>query len=124
MWHCHWLCDEIEKKYNISCIFEQGFNDEGLNFNLRTQLFRIVQEALTNIVKYENATSIRISTKEEMGKIYLTISDNGKILDPVNHQSKFDLVQIRERANAIGGEMKLENNKNAGRTILIIIPKL
>lgn len=119
----HWLCEEIEKKNKISCIFKQGFNDEGLSFNLRTQLFRIVQETLLNIVKSENATNIQISTREEMGKIYLTIEDNGMRLDAISQQSRFDLVQIRERANAIGGEMKLEINKDLGRTILIIIPK-
>lgn len=119
----HWLCAEIEKINNIECNFEPGFNDEGLNLNLRTQLFRIVQEALANIISYGNASRIRIWTKEENGMVNLSIFDNGPVLEVSQPQDTLELIQIRERIHGLGGEMKLEARNKEGRTIYTIIPK-
>ncbi len=119
----HWLCAEIEKINHIECNFEPGFNDEGLSLNLRTQLFRIVQESLANIVSYGCASRIKIWTKEENGMVKLSIFDNGPVLEASQAQDTLELIQIRERTHGLGGEMQLDVRNKEGRTIYTIIPK-
>lgn len=89
------------------------------------QLYRIIQEALSNIIKYANAVAAKITIQERNNTIFIEIKDNGKgfnVLEKLNGKNAFGLHNIIERSRAIGGKAKINSDKN-GTIITIEIKK-
>jgi signal transduction histidine kinase/streptogramin lyase len=89
-------------------------------------LLRITQEAVTNVVKHAGATRISVKMQLEGGKIRLCISDNGRGFDQQKAFSQlgghFGLIGMRERAERLGGELKLASEPGQGTQILVTVP--
>ena len=78
------------------------------------QIYRIVQEALSNIIKYANALAAKVTIWETEKTIHIEIKDNGKGFDvneTLNNKTAFGLHNIIERSRAIGGEAKIVSDK-------------
>jgi PAS domain S-box-containing protein len=90
--------------------------------NLATALFRIVQEALTNVVRHANATQVRIGLVNTGDDLVLTIHDNGVGFESVSPQNGIGLVSMRERSAAIGGRFRIVSAADAGTTIEVVVP--
>lgn len=89
------------------------------------QLYRIIQEALSNIIKYANAVAAKVTILENNNGLFVEIKDNGKgfnVTETLNGKSAFGLHNIIERSRAIGGEAKIVSDKN-GTVITIEIKK-
>lgn len=89
------------------------------------QLYRIIQEALSNIIKYANAIAAKITILEKNNTIFIEIKDNGKgfnVSEKLNGKNAFGLHNIIERSRAIGGEARIYSDKN-GTIINIEIKK-
>jgi two-component system, NarL family, sensor kinase len=89
------------------------------------QIYRIIQEAINNIVKYANAIAGKISITETDTQVIVEIKDNGKGFDvahTLNSSKAFGLHNIIERSKAIGGKANIASG-NAGTVINIVIPK-
>jgi signal transduction histidine kinase len=85
------------------------------------QIYRIVQEALSNIIKYADAIAAKISITENQNNIIIEIKDNGKgfnVDETLNNSSSFGLHNIIERSRAIGGKTSIVSD--AGGTIITI----
>lgn len=96
-----------------------------LNSADELQIYRIVQEALTNIIKYAKAYAAKITILEEDDKILIEIRDNGKgfeVKQALNSGKAFGLHNIIERSRVIGGEAKISSS-SSGTIITIKIPK-
>lgn len=89
-----------------------------------TALYRIVQEALTNVARHSGATHVRVSIEERGGRIHAELLDNGRgITDAeVNSRSTLGLVGVRERAYALGGDALIEGFPGAGTRVSVWIP--
>ncbi len=88
------------------------------------QIYRIIQEALTNIIKYAKAHAAKITISEEKDKILIEIRDNGKGFDvkqALNSGKAFGLHNIIERSRVIGGEANISSSSE-GTIITINIP--
>lgn len=92
--------------------------DERININI----YRIVQECLTNIARHAGATRVSISLYGNIDSLLLSVSDNGQGLDQSVPSDGLGLVGMRERAEGLGGEFMLESAKGAGVTVRIKIP--
>lgn len=89
------------------------------------QVYRIIQEALSNVIKYSDAIAAKISIFERNKTVYIEIQDNGKGFNYnkiINSSKSFGLHNIIERSRAIGGEARIKSNKN-GTSIAIEIKK-
>lgn len=89
------------------------------------QVYRILQEALSNIIKYANAVAAKITVQEKNNTLFIEIKDNGKgfnVAEKLNGKQAFGLHNIIERSRAIGGEAKIASDKN-GTVITIEIKK-
>ncbi|MBI5372154.1 MAG: PAS domain-containing protein [Sphingobacteriales bacterium] len=89
---------------------------------LRTNLYRILQEQLNNIIKYSQASEIKISLKEKKSMLIFRISDNGVGFDPGIRRKGIGLENIRRRAKAFSGEFKLRTAPGQGCEVIISIP--
>jgi signal transduction histidine kinase/ligand-binding sensor domain-containing protein len=92
--------------------------------DLRINFFRIVQEALNNIVKHSHATEAKIAAEPKDGALYLTISDNGKGLPdgpPTARRGPggFGLIGINERASLLNGSVRIRSQAGLGTELAI-----
>lgn len=119
-----WQIKEFEKQYNIRCSFSTNKSDISLLPEYATAIFRIVQEALTNIAKHAHATYVSLTINYTRTNISLTISDNGCGLksDHRNNPNSFGLLGMAERCKEIGGTILIDSQPNNGCLIAIKIP--
>jgi signal transduction histidine kinase len=93
---------------------------------VEVQLFRILQEALTNIRKHANATKVQIKFEKIDKTICVTVQDNGKgfeISEDVNASNNhYGLLMMQERADAMGGTIKLTSQTGYGTEIKVCVP--
>ncbi|WP_019506631.1 sensor histidine kinase [Pleurocapsa sp. PCC 7319] len=84
-------------------------------------VYRIVQEALTNIFKYAQATKVQINLKSTPEGIYLTVEDNGKGFDLNQKRSGFGLQGMQERVASVNGHLQLKTSPGNGCRIEVEI---
>ncbi|GGY22342.1 PAS domain-containing sensor histidine kinase [Paludibacterium paludis] len=87
-------------------------------------LFRILQEALTNVLRHAQASMVSIGLRSERGRLTLSIADDGKGFDPEAHspERSFGLVGIRERVLLLGGSLSIESQPGQGTVLSVSIP--
>ncbi len=119
-----WQAQEFENRTNIKCEITLDCEDNDLDQDRSTALFRIFQEALTNVARHANATKIKVSLKEEPDKLLLEIKDNGRGIteEQISNPKSFGLIGIRERLYPWGGEVKIKGLSNRGTTLTVILP--
>jgi signal transduction histidine kinase/ligand-binding sensor domain-containing protein len=93
---------------------------------MEQHLLRIAQEAVTNVVKHAGANRIAIRLHTEARKLYLRVKDNGRGFEPRDVFSSmgghFGLIGMRERAERLGGEMRLASNPGEGTEVEVTVP--
>lgn len=119
-----WLIENFSKHTGLEVRYQSGFKDR-LPETLETHLFRIAQEALTNVAKHSAATHVEVSLQAAGGFLRLSIQDNGKGLpaasDP-GRQNGLGLVGMRTRARAMEGELNLSAPPGGGLRVEIRVP--
>jgi signal transduction histidine kinase len=94
-----------------------------LSKEVKTTLYRIVQEALTNISKHSEATKVVVELQAFPEHLSLLIKDNGKGFDPQQNTTGFGLQGVRERVAALAGYLQMSSDFDRGCTITINIPR-
>lgn len=119
-----WQCGEFSKRSGIRCRASLNCNDPAINKELSTSLFRIFQEALTNIVRHADATEVRVKFIQEGDELHLEIVDNGRgITRKQIHDSKsLGIIGMRERARLWGGCITVEGLFGKGTMVRVKIP--
>jgi signal transduction histidine kinase len=86
-------------------------------------LFRLVQEALTNIRRHSAATRVRVEIRRQEGRVRAVISDNGVGFDPAQSGLRnFGLRGMRERVRVLGGDLEIESEPGRGTQIVVDLP--
>jgi PAS domain S-box-containing protein len=121
-----WQGTEFEKNTGITLQFETNWNDVGLERNFSTAIFRVYQEALTNIARHANASQINTMFVHHDEFIELIIRDNGRGIDfsEVKNKKSLGLIGMKERARLFGGEICIENSIPHGTIVTLRIPLL
>jgi signal transduction histidine kinase len=117
-----WQCAEFTKISAVECVFEPSCDDSGLSLSLRTELFRICQEALTNVMRHAEATLVKIGLYVGENNIILEISDNGKGFDTTWDSGHLGLIGIRERIYSVNGEFQIESTPGKGTKLTVKAP--
>jgi signal transduction histidine kinase len=119
-----WQTQEFEKLTGITSKFSASPESIVLDRDRSTAVFRICQEALTNIVRHAQATRASVSLRNARGRVTLKVSDNGKgieegqVLDP----RAFGLIGMRERARVWGGAVRISGSQGKGTLVAVSIP--
>jgi PAS domain S-box-containing protein len=119
-----WKCKNFTANKEIPCLFSSAILDHDLSPQIKTELFRICQEALNNVAKHANASSVTVAISEENDQIHLCITDNGKGFDAeqkINHTH--GLISMRERSISINGTLVINSEPGKGTVVCAIIPK-
>lgn len=120
-----WLANDFTNRYGIDV--ERQIETGGLTFTSTgaTTLFRIVQEALTNVARHADATRVALRLDIEEGFCVLRVADNGRGAAPggTAHEDKsFGLIGIRERAHMLGGSVTIDTALARGFSITVAFP--
>jgi signal transduction histidine kinase len=93
---------------------------------VETSLFRIVQEAMTNIAKHAAATHVAVTLEMDPLSVTLTVSDNGRGFDPEQawqgQPSGWGILGIRERAKLLGAECRIDSAPGQGTCVWVRAP--
>lgn len=113
--------DNFKQYYDIQVKFECNLRKR-LEPSVETALYRIVQEALTNIGKYANVSEAIVEIWEDEKKIHGRIADSGKGFTPHLDRKGVGLFSMEERARSIGGFLEICSAPNQGTVISFSIP--
>lgn len=90
-------------------------------------LFRIAQEALTNVARHAHATEVTLALESGRDSVVLTIADNGSGFDPevpvVEPKASLGLVNMRERAESVGARLRVESAPGQGTRVIVEAPR-
>jgi PAS domain S-box-containing protein len=119
-----WLSQDIQKRTGLRCAFISMTDDQPLSSERATALFRICQEALTNIVRHAEATDVHIDLGRINGNVELEIRDNGKGIadERLNDAKAIGLFGMRERASLVGGQISIKGVTGQGTLIKVRMP--
>ncbi len=98
-----WQLGEFQQRTGLPCQFDAKMTESQLGSELSTAVFRILQEALTNVARHANATAVHVTLTTDANALTLTVQDNGRgIREAELHRPKsLGLLGMRERADAI-----------------------
>ena len=105
---------QIESEFNIT---------SPVSTEMATALYRITQEALTNILKHSRADRVWLKLSENSTQISLLIKDNGQGFEPTQNTTGFGLQSMRERTKALAGSFYLDSQSGKGCSIQVVIPR-
>ncbi len=119
-----WQLQEFQKRSGIRCRFTSSLEEVALDAEETTVLFRILQEALTNVARHASATRVEVSLDEEQGYVRLRVQDNGRGIteSEVNGSKSFGLLGMRERVLLRSGDFHIQGAPGQGTTVVIKLP--
>ena len=123
----HTYLKDFMKRTSIHVQFTAFAGVEQLNGTKRTVLFRVAQEALTNVAQHAEATHVKVYIKKVAAGICMEVHDNGKGFDVERlrfskKNKRLGLIGMRERVEMVGGSFNVESDSEAGTSIIARIP--
>jgi signal transduction histidine kinase len=119
------LAQSFKGDRTITCTFCQVGNVCGLPVAIQDELYRVAQEALSNVRKHSRATSASLSLAYKPGVIVMKIKDNGQGFATIKHQAAghgYGMSMMRERARCLGGKININSAPGAGTEVRITVP--
>lgn len=112
-------------QFGIPCDLLLDCENYGLDDLLSTAIFRIVQEALTNIARHAHASHAMVALKDRGDELLLTIADDGCGMagELTGERTTYGMLGMRERVNMIGGRIAIDSAPGRGTHIEVSIPK-
>jgi PAS domain S-box-containing protein len=115
---------DFERRTNVRCRLNLAGDDE-IPSLVGLTLFRIVQEALTNVARHAQAHEVRINLSVDGGGVALAVADDGRgvTAEALARPVSLGLVGMRERALAVGGELSITGAPGQGTTVTVRVPR-
>ncbi len=111
------VCNLGRLKYRFVCA--ENMNEKGISDRVKILLYRLVQEALSNVVKHARATRVTVQVKRVKDKIYVTVKDDGVGFTPGKRTSihHVGLRSMQDSVRLLGGELKISSTPGHGTQI-------
>jgi len=119
-----WQLQEFEKRSGIHSRYTPEEIQVELDKEAATAVFRILQEALTNVVRHAQASEVNVQLRHQSNYLILQVHDNGRGISPgdlINLKS-LGLVGMRERVRLFSGDLDIQGTPGEGTTVLVRIP--
>jgi PAS domain S-box-containing protein len=119
-----WYAEDFERRSGISCPVEAPLDEPQIGRQTATCAYRIVQEALTNVLKHSRASQARIRITASDNIVSVSVSDNGVGMDlkRLPDAPSLGLLGMRERATLAGGKIGIRRNRGRGLRVLATLP--
>jgi len=119
-----WQAQQFEARTGIICQIDTLVQTVDLRREQATAIFRILQEAMTNVLRHAHATRVNITVAEEAGEVVLEIRDNGRGIteDESAASGSLGLMGMRERAHLVGGGIEINGVARNGTVLTLRVP--
>lgn len=119
-----WQAQQFQARTGIECRCDFAASSKRLGDQQSTAVFRIFQEALTNILRHANATHVDVTIREEGTAFLLTVADNGRGITQAEKlgRGSLGILGMQERARLIGGQVDIVGREGAGTTVFVRVP--
>jgi PAS domain S-box-containing protein len=116
-----WHARQFEVRTGIVTLLDSSFEDIDLTDQQSTAVFRIFEEAMTNVLRHAQATQVDIKLEVENADLLLTIRDNGRGITEAEKTNRLSLglLGMRERATLIGGRLDIEGSEEGGTVVTL-----
>ncbi len=120
-----WQLNEFEQRSGVKTSLVAPEAEMQLPDTVKTGLFRIFQESLTNVARHANASKVKVSLTHGEGKVLLSIEDDGKGFDKKKTAGKrtLGILGMKERTLMMGGEYEVQSIPGKGTTVLVAVPE-
>lgn len=118
-----WLTRGFERASGLPCRFEASGDPGSLEAPLAAALFRITQEALTNVARHAGATGVAVRLEGGTEALTVRIQDDGQGFDPATAGPSLGLLGMRERARLVGGRLTVSTAPGRGTTLEARVPR-
>ena len=118
-----WYVSEYNKRIGTVCKLLIEYDLALLNKQLSVAVYRMIQEALTNVRRHAKASKVTVSLTDENGKLKLMIKDNGIGItqEKIDNPTSFGLIGIEERALSMNGYAEISGSEGKGTTLMIVL---
>jgi PAS domain S-box-containing protein len=118
------FCREMSERHNVEIDFHYGDIPNGLSDQTSLCLFRVLQEALHNAVKYSGVDEFDVSFTGTSGEIELRVHDSGVGFDPKETSTGhgLGLISMKERLKLVSGDLSIDSKPGHGTTVLARVP--
>lgn len=113
---------EFESRTRLACRVEHALPHIRLREEQGTAVYRIVQEALTNILRHSGAAQVVISLAVIGSELQVDVADDGRGIDAVGETTTLGILGMKERARVAGGEMEIRRRPGHGTVVTLRIP--
>jgi signal transduction histidine kinase len=118
-----WQCDRLSRRSKLKVSFVSKQATRRLAPHIETAVYRAAQEALTNISRHAEATSVDVILDYRHSRLHLTITDDGKGFSNTADQTLgLGLMGMRERLSAVRGSVHIDSQPDIGSTLFIEVP--
>ena len=119
-----WMVREFQQRTRIACVLAAPSRELPVNRERSATLFRLVQEALTNVARHAGAKNVRIELQRSRGQISLTIEDDGRGIraEEIDDHNSLGLLGMRERVRICDGNMHIQGTPDCGTLLKFTIP--
>ncbi|MBZ0156674.1 MAG: PAS domain-containing protein [Alphaproteobacteria bacterium] len=119
-----WQLAEFRKRTKIGYELRSAMESTVLSPEITTALFRIFQEALTNIARHAGADSVEVGLRTKGERVLLTVKDNGKGIEEkcVMNSRSLGIIGMRERVAVLGGDLSITGERGKGTTVTVSLP--
>lgn len=124
-----WFAEQTGARGNLKVTCDVDANRPGLSPTTEIACFRVLQEALTNVVRHADATSVLVRLRDEGAHLELLVQDDGRGFDVARvsadaaRGSSMGLLGIRERATLLGGRTLISSTPGAGAQVRVSLPR-
>jgi two-component system, NarL family, sensor histidine kinase UhpB len=120
-----WYVREFEGRAGIACRIRSNLDGAELDPERATAVFRILQEALTNVARHAGATEVEVHLSADDKRLVLEIKDNGRGVseDRIAEGRSLGLLGMRERALSLGGDVSIRGDPGHGTLVTLTIPR-
>ena len=116
------LVETFSEQTGIQVDLEPRLGEERLSPDVETTLYRITQEALTNVVKHAQAKRVSIVLTRRSGSVAAVIEDDGRGFSAGSEGNGLGLLGMRERITLVGGRLDVDSSPGSGTTLSIEVP--
>jgi PAS domain S-box-containing protein len=119
-----WQLSEYQKRTGIQCQFESTIEKLEITPEVAAAMFRVVQEALTNVVRHASASNVRVKLDSDGDMLNISIIDNGKgaSKQQINNIHSLGIAGMKERVSRLGGHFNIFSRPSEGTRIDIKVP--
>ena len=120
-----WQTEEYKKRTELQCEFTTNATNINFKPEINSSIFRIFQEAFTNIIRHSKATKVTINILEKTDTLRLEISDNGIGINEtlLSDDNSLGIIGMKERTLQFHGQLNIEKISEGGTKLTLAIPK-